>query len=249
MNAFAWSLRDRIAMVAGVAAPLIVAAALVPFRSTVPNTDAALALVVVVVAIAANGNRLAGISAAVSAAVWLDFFLTRPFEHFTITRGTDIETTVLLLVVGAVVTELAVRGRRQRVLAVTDQQYLAAIEATAELAAGLLSPGGLTRLVEEHLVALLGLKGCHFQRTRFGGLPRLDSAGQVLWNGRTWDIDQYGMPASEIELLADANGRAVGRFVLEPVPGRPAPLAARRVAAILASQVGAALADGSRVRP
>ena len=62
-------------------------------------------------------DRLAGILAAVSAAAWFDFFLTRPYERFTITRTADLETTVLILVIGVAVTELAVWGRRQHLAA------------------------------------------------------------------------------------------------------------------------------------
>jgi len=82
--------RDRLAMLAALAAPLALAAILVPFRTSFPNTDAALALILVVVAVAANGDRLAGVLAAVSAAVWFDFFLTQPYERFSITSRTDI---------------------------------------------------------------------------------------------------------------------------------------------------------------
>jgi len=95
--------RDTLALLAGLAAPLALAAILVPFRGSFPNTDAALAMILVVVAVAANGYRLAGILAAVSAAAWFDFFLTQPYERFTITRRADIETTVLLLVIGIAV--------------------------------------------------------------------------------------------------------------------------------------------------
>ncbi len=112
-----WLSRDRLAVVAGLLGPLALAAILVPFRAHFPNTDAALAMLLVVVAVAANGNRLAGYLAAVSTAVWFDFFLTRPYEQFTINRQTDIETTVLLLVIGVAVTELAVWGRRQQTAA------------------------------------------------------------------------------------------------------------------------------------
>jgi len=62
--------------------------------------------------------------AAVSAAVWFDFFLTQPYEQFTITRATDIETTVLILVLGVAVTELAVWGRRQHLAANRRAGYL-----------------------------------------------------------------------------------------------------------------------------
>src|ERR1700685_4223150 len=104
--------RDRLAVLAGVAAPLALAAVLVPFRSGFPNTDAALAMLLVVVAVAANGDRLAGALAAVSTAVWFDFFLTQPYERFTITRRTDIETTVLLLVIGVAGPAMPGGGRR-----------------------------------------------------------------------------------------------------------------------------------------
>ena len=53
--------RDRLAVLAAIVVPLVVAAILVPFRFSIPNTDAALAMILVVVAVAANGFRLAGI--------------------------------------------------------------------------------------------------------------------------------------------------------------------------------------------
>jgi K+-sensing histidine kinase KdpD len=126
--------RDRLAVLAGVAAPLALAAVLVPFRAGFPNTDAALAMVVVV-AVAANGDRLAGVLAAVSTAVWFDFFLTQPYERFTITRRTDIETTVLLLVIGAAVTEIAVWGRRHYAIANRRAGYLDGINNAARAVA------------------------------------------------------------------------------------------------------------------
>src|SRR5579862_4506308 len=127
--------RDRLAVLAGVAAPLALAAVLVPFRAGFPNTDAALAMLLVVVAVAANGDRLAGVLAAVSTAVWFDFFLTRPYERFTITRRTDIETTALILAVGIAVTEIAVRGRRQHTAAARRAGYLDGINAAARAVA------------------------------------------------------------------------------------------------------------------
>src|SRR5215470_20096846 len=52
--------RDRLAVLGALVAPLALAAVLVPFRGSFPNTDAALALLLVVVAVAANGYRPAG---------------------------------------------------------------------------------------------------------------------------------------------------------------------------------------------
>jgi K+-sensing histidine kinase KdpD len=126
-----WLSRDRLAVLAGVAAPLALAAILVPFRASFPNTDAALALLLVVVAVAADGYRLAGLLAAVSAMVWFDFFLTRPYERFAIAHRSDIETAVLLLAIGIAVTELAVWGRRQQAVASRRAGYLDGINTAA----------------------------------------------------------------------------------------------------------------------
>ena len=49
--------RDRFAMLAAFLAPLGLAAILMPWRASFPNTDAALVLILVVVAVAANGYR------------------------------------------------------------------------------------------------------------------------------------------------------------------------------------------------
>src|ERR1700726_3880543 len=95
--------RDRVAIVAAIAAPLAAAAILLPWRSSWSNTNVALLLVVVVVAVAAIGNRAAGATAAVSAAVWFDFFFTLPYERFTISSSADITTAVFLLLVGLAV--------------------------------------------------------------------------------------------------------------------------------------------------
>jgi hypothetical protein len=48
------------------------------FRDSVANTNAALALVLLIVAAAATGIRAAGLVAALSSAVCFDFFLTGP---------------------------------------------------------------------------------------------------------------------------------------------------------------------------
>src|ERR1017187_1802668 len=70
--------RDRLAILAALAAPLAAAAILLPFRASWPNTNVALLLVVVVVGVAAIGNRAAGGIAAVSGAGWVDLFFPRP---------------------------------------------------------------------------------------------------------------------------------------------------------------------------
>jgi K+-sensing histidine kinase KdpD len=235
--------RDQLAVLAGVTAPLLLTVILVPFRTSFPNTDAALALMLVVVAVAANGYRLAGLLAAVSAAVWFDFFLTRPYEQFTITRTADIETTVLILVIGMAVTEIAVWGRRQHLTASRRAGYLEGINAAAEAVAVGGSPSALIDQVSDQLTRLLSLRSCRFQYGVAGlGKPaRLQHDGQLMTRGRAWDIERDGLPA-ETELLAENHGILQGRFLLSPRPGSRPTLEQRLVAVAFADQVGAALA-------
>jgi GAF domain-containing protein/anti-sigma regulatory factor (Ser/Thr protein kinase) len=119
------SRRNWIAVGCAVAVPAAVSAVLVPLRGSFHPVDAALVLIAVVVVIAASGFRLAGLIAAVSAAFWLDFFLIPPFQSaLPGTSAEDVETVFLVFAVGAAVSELAVRGRRQRMRAGSAHRHL-----------------------------------------------------------------------------------------------------------------------------
>jgi K+-sensing histidine kinase KdpD len=238
--------RDRLVVLAGLAAPLALTVILVPFRESFPNTDAALALLLVVVAVAANGYRLAGVLAALSAAAWFDFFLTRPYERFSITRRPDIETTVLLLAVGVAVTEIAVWGRRQHVAASKRAGYLDGISTAAKAVATGDSPAALIEQVSGQLTELLSLRSCRFQYGAAGiGKPaRLQRDGQVMAGRRVWDVEHKGLPqGADTELLVETGGLLQGRFLMTPAPGARPTLEQRLLAVALADQVGAALAS------
>ena len=242
--------RDRLAVLAALAAPLVLAAVLVPFRASFPNTDAALALVLVVVAVAANGYRLAGVLAAVSTAVWFDFFLTQPYERFSITHRTDIETTVLLLVIGVAVTEIAVWGRRQYATASRRAGYLDGIHSAAQAVAAGGSAPALTEQVTGQLIRLLSLRSCSFQYGVAGiGRPaRLQHDGLVTIGQRAWNVDTEGFPGStDTELLVESGGMFQGRFLMTPAPGARPTLEQRLLAVAFADQVGAALATSHPV--
>jgi K+-sensing histidine kinase KdpD len=239
-----WLSRDRLAVVTALAAPLLLTVILVPFRTSFPNTDAALALLLVVVAVAANGYRLAGYLAALSAAVWFDFFLTRPYEEFTITRRADIETTVLLLVIGVAVTEIAVWGRRQHAAASRRAGYLDGINAAARAAAAGDSPSELIDQVSASLTELLSLRSCVFQygKAGLGNPARLLSNGRVVLGQRTLDA-AAGLPdQTDTELLVETGGVFQGRFLMRALSGARPTLEQRLVAIAFADQVGVALA-------
>jgi K+-sensing histidine kinase KdpD len=239
-----WCSRDAAAVAAGVAGPLALTAALVPARANFANTDAALALILLVVAVAAAGNRLAGLLASVSAAVWFDFFLTKPYEHFSINRAADIETTVLLLVIGIAVTEIAVWGRRQSAAASRRAGYLDGIHVAAAAVAAGDSPAALIDRVSASLTQLLSLRSCQFQYGVAGlGRPaRIHHDGAVTLAGRPVDAEAYGLPAAGTELLAESGGRLQGRFLLVADPDARPRREQLLVAAALADQAGAALA-------
>jgi K+-sensing histidine kinase KdpD len=236
--------RDAVAISAAFVGPLATSAALAGLRRSLPNTDAALVLVLVVVAVAAFGNRFAGYLAAASAAVWFDFFLTVPYERFTIERRADLKTTVLLLVIGVAVCELAVWGRRQAALASGRAAYLAGIREAAEVVAVGGSGSKLVQDVSQALVRMLGLKSCLFERGVAGvGQPaRLRHDGDVEWQGQAWDVDRRGLPQdTDIELLVESGGHLVGRFLMRADADSHPSRTQRVVAVVLAGQVSGAL--------
>jgi len=250
MQTWRMSRRDTVAVLAGLTAPLVLAALLAPFRASFPNTDAALALILVVVAVAANGYRLAGLLAAASAAAWFDFFLTRPYETFDITRRVDVETTVLLLVIGVAVTEIAVWGRRQHAVANRRAGYLDGIHAAARAAATGSSAIALIDQVAGQLTRLLSLESCRFQYGAAGlGRPaRLRHDGTVVVAGQPWDTGAEGFPRDmDTELVIEGGGVFRGRFLMTPRPEARPTLEQRLLAAALADQVGAALATSHPV--
>jgi Domain of unknown function (DUF4118) len=246
--------RHRSAVIAAAAVvPLAACALVVPFRDDVANTNAALGLVLLVVAAAATGVRPAGIVAAISAAAWFDFFLTQPYENFHINDRYDIETAVLLVLVGIAVSEIALWGRRQQAQASRQEGYLNGVVSTAGLvAAGDARPERLIEYVADQLVDILDIDDCRFD-SDLGTerLPRLQRDGTVVRAGRPVDVDRHGLPTdSEIELLVQHSGATQGRFLLTASTriARTGP-SQRKVAVVLADQVGAALADQARPGP
>ena len=122
-------------LIFAMAAPILLGALLVPFRSEFSGSNAALALVIPVVIAAAIGGRVAGVVAALSAAASFDFFLTRPYLSLNIESRRDIETTVLLAVVGLIVGTVAAIGRRSRESTSQYDVEIHSIHRVAELAA------------------------------------------------------------------------------------------------------------------
>jgi hypothetical protein len=222
--------------------PLALTAALVPLRDDVANTSLALLLVLVVTGAAVTG-RWAGLAAAVSSAVWFNFFWTEPYQTLVITSRADIETAVLLVLVGVAITEIAAWVRRQQAAASREAGFRDGIVAAAEAVASGDSPSTVIDSVSAQLVSLLDLERCRFDYGTGLDHPRLEHDGSVMWRRRRVDVDAEGFPPDRpTELLVESGGAFRGRFLLHPRPGGRPTRAHRLVAAALADQVGAALA-------
>jgi len=233
----------RGSLVLAVVAPVALCAALVPVRGSVANTNAALLLVLVVVAVAIAGHRVAGLLSAVSAALSFDFFLTRPYEQLQIVTRADVETTVLLLLVAAAVTEIAHWGRREQALAGRQAGYLDGMQAAAEtVAGGGTSPSELIDRVNAQMVTALGVAKCRFDYGSGLGYPRMEHDGRVLRDHQVLDVESAGLPTDkETELLVESGGTFGGRFLFTALPGTRPSRSQRLVAIALANLVGAAL--------
>jgi hypothetical protein len=233
-----------LALAAAVAGPVAASAALIPARGHTDNTNIALVLVVVVVAVATLGRRFAAAVAAISAAAWFDFFHTQPHYAFTIRANEDVVTVGLLLVVGLIVGELAVRSRRHRAAAVDGSTDIGRIHAIAELAASGEEPDFVILAVAGELREILSLRDCRFDPYTPTDKPiaRIERNGEVTVGQLRWGVSTMGLPTKQVELLVEGGGRPLGRFVLSPTPGTPIPFDKRLVAIALADQAGAALA-------
>lgn len=239
--------RTMVGVAFGGLAPVVVAMALVPVRDHVLNTNVALVLTLVVVGAGALGGRLAGATAAFTAALSYDFFHTRPYLSLTIDSGDDVETTVLLLLVGLAVGTLAWRLRTTDEELAAGRSELARLSRVGDLVARGTEPADVIFAVQSELAELLGLARCSFEAAPGTTAPRatLERSGVIAGAGRVHHLTRSGgfeLPAEGIELPVIASGRPVGRFVLLPTPGVGTTLEARVVAVALADQVGAALA-------
>lgn len=233
---------------AAVVVPLLTAALLSLFRTGLTQATDVLLLVAVVVIFSSTGVRSAGLGAALSAVVWFDVFLTEPYGSLTINDPDDLETAVLLLIIGGVVTETALWGQRQEAALSREVGYVDGVLATAEAVA--LSDRGATEVtgaVAERIRDVLGLDSCTFAAGGYvdPAVATLEHDGSVTQNGRALNVERDGFPVdSEVVLPIRSAGVVRGRFLLTSASHVTRPTAEqRRVAVLLADQVAGALPD------
>jgi K+-sensing histidine kinase KdpD len=217
----------------------------VPLRSTLVSTNVALVLVVAVVAFSAAGRRTVAVLAALSAAIGFNLFHTRPYLSLRIHSGDDLETAALLLVVGLAVGELALRGRRARVLAAREREDLASIQALGALVADGEDADYVLLATASELTYLLGLVDCRFEASSGDDeriLPVVHRDGSIRWGPTAWDAARWGFPVEGVTIPVSSHGRRRGRFHLKAPLALPVSTDQLIKAVALVDQAGASLA-------
>jgi K+-sensing histidine kinase KdpD len=232
----------RNTFVAAALGPVALCAAMYPFRESLTPATAALAIVLVVVAAAATGQRWGGAVAAVAGALSFDFFLTEPYLTLTIQDPDDVEVTVLLVVIGLAVSEVALWGRRQQDVASARAGYLdGVLEASGAVALRRGTDAQLTDEIARRIAVVLDLTDCRYvagrpHDTRYAVMHR---DGIVERAGRVVEVQRDGLPFDELTVLPVVDGEEVlGHFVLTAASRISRPTSEQcRVAVLLADQV------------
>ena len=238
-------MKSRYSLWLALLGPLAAAALMIPLRSHVPNTDLALAMVVVVALVVLPGRRTAALLAGLSAGVWFDFFLTQPYERFSIQRSSDVQTTVLLAIVGVLIGEIAVRRRQARSDTRTARDEVVSLYVVAEMLAAGSRAEEVVRLVAEQLHDLLFLVDCRFEPgDRDAEGPELDRSGELHYGRLNWSLGSDGLPNRDVILPVESGKRRFGAYVLRgPALGVPLTQDRRLAAVALSDLAGAALSD------
>ncbi len=229
----------------GVPAAIVVGALIGIPRSLINSTNAALILMIVVVAVAAVGGRAAGIITALAAVMSFDFFDTKPYLSLNIDSRNDVETAIALLVAAVLVGTIASSGQIARRRAGSANADIRRMHRVAEAAASAADVADVIAVAQDELRGLLRLRTCRFEAAPYDrAYSRLSRNGALelpaaVRYGRSDHGGGFELPFEGVEIPVLARGHEIGRFVLEPIPGVVATLDQRIVAVAIADQVGA----------
>ena len=222
-----------------VGAPILLAAVLALLRDELTPSTASLVLVLAVVGASASGDRVAGVASAVSAAVAFDFFLTVPYYSLSIYDRDNVELAIVLVVVGLVVTELALWGHRQQAVARERSGYIDGVLGLSDvIATG--SDAALPRTVGAAITTVLGIDRVAWVAGEPSpNAPVVGRDGVVHVDGRDLRVDRRGLPTDLVTVIPVSRGEIViGHFTLVAAtrvvrPGRDQ----LRAAVLLAEQM------------
>jgi Domain of unknown function (DUF4118) len=247
-----------IGVAVGIPAAVAVGAVMALARDVFDQTEAALILMIVVVAVAALGGRAAGVITAFAAVVAFDFFHTQPYLSLSIDSRDDVETTILLLIAGVIVGTLASWGRQAKHRASDARSEINRIHRVAEVAASGAEVATVIGVAQDELRALLTLRTCRFEAIPYEDddlrRPRLGRNGAIelqplMRFARVGHRAGFELPEEGADLPVLARGREIGRFVLIPTAGVPTSLEERVVAVAIADQVATVWSPEQREEP
>ena len=226
--------------------PLVVSGVLVPFRDDLAAANVVLVFVLVIVLGATVGTRVSGALAAVVSAMAFDFFFTHPYQSLKIDSSDDVQTTILLLVIGLLVAEIVTFSRRHRRASELRGDEITRLHRVAELVASDTDAEDVVLSVQAELIGLLSLRDCRFERPPFSSeLPQLERNGAISGDHRHWIAGEYTLPEQGAEIPVLGRGKTFGRLVLVPDLSVGASIEQRIVGVALADQLGAAFAADS----
>jgi hypothetical protein len=233
-------------MTAGIAVgafgSLVAAGVLVGIRGEILNANVALVLVLFVLAGAVIGGRMAGVVSALFAATAFDFFHTKPYNTLKISHPSDLETTVLLLLVGLLIGEVSSWSMRLRARLRSSGDEIRRMHRVAELAVGGDTADDLTLTVTAELMDTLQLRDCYFERPPYlAEFAVLERTGQLHATPFYFTREGFELPRDGVALPVVGPAGEVGRFVMMPTPGVGASKERRLIAVALADQLGMVL--------
>jgi K+-sensing histidine kinase KdpD len=239
-ESIAWSCAAAIVII-------FVAGLLVTVRDSIGNTNVALILVLFIVAAAAFGGRIAGVTAALVAAMSFNFLHTQPYLSLRIRDSQDVVTVALLVIVGLAVGELALLRQRSRVEVVTQAAGARRLEAVVALVAADATLSDTWAAVRAGLLDELGLGSARFvPGAGPADLPLVTRSGKVVPTLSTWTGHGFQLPT--VAAIPVVGGQGVlGHISIESTPGRGVSIDERRVAVALADVLALAFERSGRV--
>jgi hypothetical protein len=208
----------------------------------------ALVLTICVVGCAATGGRFTGVLTGLVGAVSFDFFHTPPYNTLRMDRAKDVETVILLLVIGAVAGELTHLRDRYREEKAQSDDLLETVLALSHVVA---SGAPVDQVWDNLKVALareFGSIECRFEP--FGAeappLPRIEPSGALPRSLlRRFMGRGFLLPDGGAELAVSHGREPLGRIVIIPLEPRGVSLRERRVGVALTEQFALVLAQTS----
>jgi K+-sensing histidine kinase KdpD len=230
----------------GALVAILVSMLLVFVRGEIDSTNVALILVVVIVAAASFGGRIAGALTSLAAALSFNFFFVEPYLTLRIHNAQDVWTVLLLFVVGITVGELALLRRSSRTDAGRQLAGARHLEDVTERLAEGRNAEGLWPELRAALIEQLGLAEVRFEPHRTDrvydvDLPEIGRSGSITAPVMHWTPQGMELPRDGAQVAVRAAGRVFGRIVLVPTPGRGTSIDERRVAVALVDSYAIAL--------